>query len=173
MTQQNPPNDAKKIPGYSGYWITRNGEIYSNRSGNIVRLKDRISRSGYISATVTGDDGKRTSLGIHRLLALAYLQKKPDQTEVNHIDGNKFNNDLSNLEWCSHSANERHKVDNFLTKRTRPVEIYNLITKERIIVPSTREADKVLGLSVNSVSKMLQKVIPISCGEYEIKFVKR
>ena len=156
MNKQTLLQIARPIPGFSGYYISKDGCVYSDRSGEIVRLTTRMSSFGYMSATVTGDDGRRTSLGIHRLLALAYLQRTVQQSEVNHKDGNKFNNDLSNLEWCSRSDNERHKVDHLMTKRTKPVILYNESTGQMILLPSTRSADKYLGLAVNSVSKMLR-----------------
>lgn len=167
------PESAKPIPGFSGYFITRSGELYSTRSGEVIKLKTRLGNSGYISATVTADDGSRTSLGIHRLLALAYLSHDANRTEVNHIDGNKFNNNISNLEWCSHSENEKHKVRNFMTERTKPVVLYNFVTKERIILPSTREADRYLNLPVNSISNLLKYIVPNNYGDYIVSFLKR
>ena len=71
-------------------------------------LKLRISNSGYARVAVYVD-GKQKSLFVHRLVAeLFLLGEKKDQ--VNHIDGNKLNNLLSNLEWCTRSENARHAV---------------------------------------------------------------
>ena len=171
MTKEELESIAKEIPGYSGYWITKDGSIYSDRSGSIIELKTRVSQSGYISATVTGDDLKRTSLGIHRLLALAYLEKTEEQTEVNHKDGDKSNNNLSNLEWCTHSENETHKVHNFMTERTRPVMITNKSTGKTIWIPSSREADRFLNATVNTVSRLLNKSETAEYNGYILSYV--
>lgn len=171
MTKDELLKSAKEIPGYSGYWITKDGNLYSTRSGQLVEIKTRLSQSGYISATVTSNDFKRTSLGIHRLLAMAYLEKQEGQTEVNHKDGDKFNNDLSNLEWCSHSENEKHKVHSFMTERARPVRAEHKITHNVIWLPSSREADRFLNASVNTVSKLLHNADNAEYGDYILSYL--
>ena len=171
MTKDELRKSAKEIPGYSGYWITKDGRLYSERSGKLVEIKTRLSQSGYISATVTGDNTKRTALGIHRLLAMAYLEKDSRQTEVNHIDGDKFNNDLSNLEWCSHSENEKHKVRSGMTARTRPVRAENKITHGVYWIPSSREADRFLNAPVNTVSKLLHNTREADYGDYILSYL--
>jgi DNA-directed RNA polymerase sigma subunit (sigma70/sigma32) len=54
------------------------------------------------------DRGVKRTLYVHRLVAEAFLGKPADANEVNHIDGNKENNNLDNLEWTTHSANLQH-----------------------------------------------------------------
>ena len=156
MTIQELYTATRPIPGFSGYFISRCGVVYSTRSSEIVMLTQRLSSSGYISVTITDDNENRTSLGIHRLLALSYVPKRSEDTEVNHIDGNKLNNDLSNLEWTTRSGNEWHKVQQFMTNRTCPVYVQNCITAEIIVVPSMRIADKMIGAAINTVSRQLQ-----------------
>ena len=136
----------------------------------MIELKSRMSNSGYECVTLTDDTDRRTSLGIHRLLGLAFLPHNDDQTEVNRIDGDKNNNNLSNLEWVSHSENEQHKVEMLMTRRTKPVVFENIDTGERIVIPSTREADRMLGVSVNTVSRALQKSGITTIGKYKLYF---
>lgn len=152
------------IPDFPGYYISRTGRVISVKSGSPVELRSRISNSGYLSVTVTDFAGNRTSIGIHRLLALAW---KPIysyyQTEVNHIDGNKLNNNLDNLEWCSHSENEQHKVNNFMTSRARRVKLVNVETKCETIFPSTRSVSRFFGVTESVISERLREY---NHGEY-------
>jgi hypothetical protein len=61
--------------------------------------------------------GKRLSITIHRLVANAFLKKKKGRNEVNHIDGNKTNNNVENLEWVTSSENKMHCFLNGLRKQ--------------------------------------------------------
>lgn len=61
--------------------------------------------------------GKRTMLYIHRLVALYFIPNPDNKSEVNHIDGDKSNNHVSNLEWTTMEENRHHaKVNNLLSK---------------------------------------------------------
>lgn len=154
----NLPEGTKEIPGYPGYHITKDGDVYSSRSGHLVKLSSRISNSGYNSVTVTDNNGKRTPQGIHRLLAMAFIPNNDvTKTEVNHINGEKDDNRLSNLEWTSHSENEQHKVDNFLTDRTKPVKITVLDSGQVYYVPSTRKAAAFFGVSSSVIAERLRE----------------
>lgn len=93
------------IPGFPSYKITPNGEIFSLIQNRPLTPKFKSMGYPYVTLKV---DGKRISCGIHRLLALAFLPNPLDLPEVNHIDGNKANNQLSNLEWVSGADNIRH-----------------------------------------------------------------
>ncbi len=65
--------------------------------------------SGYLAIKFTLN-GVRTSHLVHRLVAKAFLDNPENKTEVNHIDGNKHNNHVSNLEWVSSSENKKHAL---------------------------------------------------------------
>lgn len=78
-----------------------------------LELKCRPIGAGY-SAVGIKEQGRVRTLYVHRLVAEAFLGKPSDANEVNHIDGNKSNNNLKNLEWSTHSANLQHAYANGL-----------------------------------------------------------
>ncbi|MFK4047275.1 HNH endonuclease signature motif containing protein [Roseomonas mucosa] len=85
---------------FSGYSIREDGRITS-RFGRII--KSQISNSGYLRVELAG-----RKYFLHRLLAQAFLANPEAMPVVNHIDGNKTNNLLSNLEWTTRSENQSH-----------------------------------------------------------------
>jgi hypothetical protein len=107
--------DVKEIPNYEGYYITKNGEVFSNRgrwgTEEPKKLKATL-QNGYPSVTLykTGNKGSGhgDTLYLHRLLADAFIDKIEGKTFVNHKDGNKENNALDNLEWVTQQENNLH-----------------------------------------------------------------
>lgn len=105
----------KEIKGYR--------ETYEVSNFGNVRTKDRIGARGHfckgcdrkqhensngylrVSLNLTG---KRKDFFVHRLVAELYLNKEDGKEFVNHKDGNKQNNHIGNLEWCTRSENEKH-----------------------------------------------------------------
>lgn len=98
----------QEIPGLNNYYISTNGKI-KNKTGKI--LKTHINHNGYEIITITtgsAKDGTRKNINkrVHRLVLETF--KPIDNSEdydVNHINRNKTDNRLENLEWCSHSEN--------------------------------------------------------------------
>lgn len=99
-------------------WVPIAGmEDYAISSlGNYKRIKpfERIRKSspnsdGYPRAMIT-INGKQKHLSIHRLVAKAFIANPENKLEVNHIDFDRTNNDVDNLEWCTRSENIAHTV---------------------------------------------------------------
>ena len=86
------------------YAITEQGEVYNGKTKRY--LKASLHNTGYLTVYV---DGKNRLL--HRLLAEVFIPNPDNLSCVNHKDGNKLNNDLSNLEWCTHSYNNKHAYE--------------------------------------------------------------
>jgi hypothetical protein len=97
----------RDIPGYEGlYQASTFGRIKS-----LVRRKERVlkptvRRDGYASVKICGKKQQRKL--VHRLVAETFLANPQNKREVNHLDGNKTNNSISNLEWVSPSENKKH-----------------------------------------------------------------
>ena len=93
------------------YEITRDGRVISHKKATPKELKPYFDRDGYKRVTLILN-GKPKHYLIHRLVATTYLINEGNKPEVNHIDGNKLNNDLSNLEWVTRSENTKKAYDN-------------------------------------------------------------
>lgn len=93
----------RDIPEYEGlYAITSCGRVFSYRRQ--IFLKPRITKTGYCRVALY-KDGKAKDFLVHRLVAEAYLPNPDNLPQVNHLDENKINNALSNLEWCTAAEN--------------------------------------------------------------------
>ena len=118
----------KDVVGYEGlYEVSNLGRIKSkerivkNNHGNrIVKSKiltPFITNSGYCAIVLHNGRENFKLNYIHRLVANAFLDNKYNLEQVNHKDGNKLNNCVNNLEWCSRSDNIKHAIKNgFITK---------------------------------------------------------
>lgn len=108
------------IKGYEGlYQVSQHGEIKSvARSG--VGLVDKIKAQtinnfGYKTVCLSKNNKVKRHL-VHRIIATAFIPNDQDKPNINHINGNKQDNSICNLEWCSKSENVRHAMQTGLKK---------------------------------------------------------
>lgn len=86
------------------YFINENGILFSFwNNGRLKRIKPRTHSNGYLRFSICGKD-----VYAHRLVAEAYIKNVNGYKEINHIDGNKKNNCVINLEWCTRQQNNKH-----------------------------------------------------------------
>jgi hypothetical protein len=108
----------KSIKDFENYEVSNKGNvrriqcqiIYKNGvkcNYGIKYLKQENLKRGYKRVTLSSNDLK-LRFSVHRLVASAFIPNNLNKPCVNHIDGNPSNNDLSNLEWCTYSENEKH-----------------------------------------------------------------
>lgn len=101
----------KPINGYSDrYLISSFGNVYSIVSNKM--LKQKINSSGYATVHLRGTVESHQS--VHRLIALHFIKNEEQKQTVNHVDGVKLNNKISNLEWSTHAEQVRHALDSNL-----------------------------------------------------------
>lgn len=118
----------KEIKGYEHYLVSDSGEVYSLKSNKI--LKPDIDKDGYEIYRISNEENKRKAFKGHRLVGLTFIDNPNNLPIVNHIDGNKRNNHLSNLEWCTNEYNVQHAVKTgLMTPYTRGIEIYDIFKK--------------------------------------------
>jgi hypothetical protein len=111
----------KPVNGYEGYYeIDNNGIVYGVE--RLVKkwdglrkiekriIKQSISRNGYLRVNLSKNGICKKYL-VHRIVAIAFLLNDKNKPEVNHVDGNKINNSLENLEWVSKSENIKHAIN--------------------------------------------------------------
>lgn len=107
----------RPVAGYEGlYEVSDHGRVRSlprmrlGRGGKPVRVNGRILKPALVRypMVLLCNDGQRVGHSVHRLVANAFLPPDPVRPEVNHRDGNRQNNHLSNLEWVTRSENVAH-----------------------------------------------------------------
>jgi len=95
----------KEIPGFSNYLASNKGRIYSKFYNKT--LKQCGTKDGYLKVTLYKNH-KGTTKKSHRFIALTFIPNKLDKPQINHKDGNKKNNNIENLEWCTLKENINH-----------------------------------------------------------------
>jgi hypothetical protein len=108
--------ECKTIPGYEDYEVDTNGGVYSLKFGKRRKLKPAIKRDGYLAVGLS-NNGKHKAFKVHRLVMLSFVCES--KLQVNHIDGVKTNNNLSNLEYCTPLENMRHAIESGLMNRSK------------------------------------------------------
>lgn len=139
------------------YEITNKGVIYSlNYKGRRIRkkLSVQINSRGYLYIDLTKNKVTK-KMRIHRLVAMTFIPNTLNLPCVNHKDGNKTNNSVSNLEWCTASENTLHayRVLGKCRRKTIKVDQYDLSGKFLRSFNSYKEAAKAIGVHPTCLSK--------------------
>jgi hypothetical protein len=170
------------IAGYEGvYQINIHGTVRSldrtikHKNGNYHKVKGGILRhsinrkTGYKTVSLY-KNSRQKRYDVHRLLANCFIENPYSKKEVNHMDGNKLNNDLSNLEWCTRSENASHAHKSGLINNWHPLGEMNPNSKlttekasliKRNYVKGSREnglkaLSERFGVSVSTISRTVR-----------------
>lgn len=164
----------KEIKGHNNYQISNLGRIKSlnyKRSQKERILKPSIFNNGYYMITLNG----KKKL-IHRLVAETFIPNPENKPVVNHKDNNKLNNNVENLEWCSHKENTIHAVkigvyksrDKMLSvvkPRAKTVLQFDLEGNLLNKFYGTIEAEQ--HLKNNNIKANARNIRKACCGEYK------
>jgi hypothetical protein len=109
MSTKERKEEWRLIKRFERYKVSNNGGIYSSLS--MMELKPVQQSNGYLVISLHYARNRFKIKRIHRLVAHAFLKNPHEYKEINHKDGNKTNNRVENLEWCSHRQNIQHAYD--------------------------------------------------------------
>jgi hypothetical protein len=151
----------KDVVGYEGlYKINKDSDIYSIKSEKIIIPQ----KNEYVTIKLY-KNGKGTRRSVHRLVAEAYKKNPNNKPLVNHKDGNKHNNNASNLEWSTHKENAKHAYDLGLIIRNDQIKkgakiVKQLETNGRMVrmFASIHEASRMTGFDRSDISKCCRKI---------------
>lgn len=159
----------KSVVGYEGkYQVSNKGRVRSlnyHREKRIKIMKSRIMDSGYEDIRLC-ENGKNKAHLMHRLVAKAFIPNPDNKRCVNHIDGDKSNNLLDNLEWVSYQENTDHALENDLYNFNGENHYNSILTKEDVLsirkeykpyVVTARMLSEKHGVSVVTIKKIVQR----------------
>lgn len=92
-----------RATGFDGYLVNANGDVISIKNKE-PKLLNQWERHGYKRVSLW-ENGEKFNVSVHRLVATAFLDNPNGYEEINHKDENKSNNNVNNLEWCTHTYN--------------------------------------------------------------------
>lgn len=148
------------------YYITEDGKCYNSKTNKYLKGQENY-KNHYLSYNITLPDGSKKRIYAHRLVAQSYLDQPLDKkkNQINHIDGNKLNNNVNNLEWVTPQENVQHAIDNNL-KQYKHVFCFNKNKQLVAEYKSVREAATAVSISDSLIFQELQKETKTLCGGF-------
>ena len=172
----------KDIIDYPNYQVSNLGNVkskerfvnckYNSKRKINSKILKPIMGNGYYYVILYNEQGKSNPKAIHRLVAQAFIHNHDNYKIINHIDGNKLNNNVNNLEWCtqSHNVKEAYRLglekpqltnlgkkgkDNKKAKKIKQIDIESNITLNYFF--GILEAQRQTGINFRNIHSCLNK----------------
>lgn len=171
----------KDIDDFRGYQVSSVGNVrsYKDCHGNVTHknprmLSPRRNPNGYRIVTLYDDHRQGRQVSVHRLVAKAFIPNDDDALVVDHLDGNKENNAVTNLEWVTSRENSLRAYNAGLyeaafAETRRPVIVTDIRNGEIMYFDGVNEAARKLGYSAAAVSKAANAITD-TIGHYAVEF---
>lgn len=157
---------------YDGFMVDNDLNIYSKRTGN--KLTPYVGTDGYLQVQYRDYNHKAHHNRVHVIYAHCFIENPNGYKYVNHIDSNKLNNALSNLEWCDnsynvyhgwHSGNRTHKNNTKVRVRTLSGELVG-------DYKSIRQCSKDLHIDRHKIARVLKGELKEDYLEYLFSYIE-
>jgi hypothetical protein len=148
---------------YNMYEVSTFGNIRNKKTGKI--LKQSKSEGGYMSVGLMRNDETRKTPSVHRLVAITFIENPENKPQVNHLDKNRSNNNVNNLEWCTSRENNIHKSNTLTQTTNQNIKVWRIDvnTNEKLqLYNSIEEAST--WICNNNSSELLSARAGISCA---------
>ena len=150
----------KEAYGFNNYLCNEKGEIYSLLSAKI--MKTHGDKDGYQQLRMTVEKGRAVTVKAHRLIAQTFLPNPENKPFVNHKNGNKEDNAISNLEWCTAKENNVHArqtglLNDYGVNNSRAVCNEETLKEIRTLIAEGKgntEIEKITGISNKVISNI-------------------
>jgi len=141
----------KKVEGFELYEISNKGRVRSLKHNRGVIIRTIVREGGYLTAKVSKDCYKN----VHELIAEAFIENPEGKTLVNHIDGNKKNNSISNLEWIDGLDDDKYLINPMFT--VEGAATHRIAMEKRTIRIDALELTKLYVIDKISVKEIARK----------------
>jgi hypothetical protein len=141
------------IDGFSSYQVSSSGRVRNIKRKKILKLSKNWNN--YIVVTIRGDLNNKKQFRVHRLVATYFIENKHNKPTVNHKDGDKSNNSVSNLEWMTHKEQQIHAVENNLVNHSKGEDHYKSTISNQDVI-AIREMYKTQRFTMSEIGGLFK-----------------
>lgn len=143
----------KQVKDYEMYEISNFGRLKKNyKNGKTKILKADVINGGYLRYTLS-KNGVTKRFIAHRLVAMHFIANPNGYSDINHIDNNRQNNVVTNLEWCTPKMNAEHREKQYRNAKAKFIYQYDKEKGLIAIYKSSRECARLTGFSKSAVQE--------------------